>query len=88
LRGIAINIGADAASYIPGDSVTIKVEGGVLKRVNGIMQITGITNSNITKISSGNTIPVNRVPASQILADPARDGRHLRRVEFAGELLG
>jgi hypothetical protein len=72
LRGIAINIGADAANYVPGDSVTIKIEGGVLKRVDGILQITGLSNSNITKISSGNTIPVNRVPTSLIVADPAK----------------
>jgi hypothetical protein len=72
LRGIAINIGSDAANYLPGDSVTIRVEGGVLKRVDGILQITGIPGSNITKISSGNALPVNRVRSSDIVADPLR----------------
>jgi hypothetical protein len=72
LRGIAINIGPEAANYVPGDSVTIKIDGGVLKRVDGILQITGIPAGNVTKISSGNTIPVNRVRSSQIVSDPTR----------------
>src|SRR5476651_2691531 len=39
-RGISIAIGADAAKYAPGDSVTVELVGGTLKRVNGILQIT------------------------------------------------
>jgi hypothetical protein len=72
LRGMAINIGAEAANYLPGDSVTINLEGGVLKRVNGILQVTGVPGSAVTKISSGNAIPVNRVASNLILADPAK----------------
>lgn len=72
LRGISINLGAEAANYVPGDSVTVKVEGGILKRVNGILQITGLTASAVTKVSSGNTIPVNRVASNLILANPER----------------
>lgn len=70
LRGISIHMGAEAANYIPGDSVTINLEGGVLKRDNGILQITGVPASAVTKISSKNIIPVNRVPSNLILADP------------------
>lgn len=70
LRGIAIPLGADAASYVPGDSVTIKVDGGVLKRVDGLLQITNITKDAVTKVSSNRPIPVNRVPTNQILANP------------------
>jgi hypothetical protein len=72
LSGISVSIGADAASYVPGDSVIINVEGGVLERVNGIQQITGVPASAVTKVSSGNVIPVNRVPASMILANPEK----------------
>jgi hypothetical protein len=71
VRGISIAIGDDAAKYVPGDSVTIKVEGGVLKRVNGILEITGVPASQIVKVSSGNTIPVNRVQSNAILTSPA-----------------
>lgn len=72
LRGIAVSIGAEAANYVPGDSVVINIEGGVLERVNGIQQITGVTANAVTKVSSGNVIPVNRVPSSMILANPEK----------------
>lgn len=70
LRGIAINIGADAANYVPGDSVTVNLVGGVMKRVDGLLQVTGIQSSAVTKVASGKSIPVNRVPSSYILANP------------------
>ena len=72
LRGISIALGAEAANYVPGDSVTIAVEGGVLKQVDGVLQITGLNASAVTKISSGNTIPANRVASSAILANPGK----------------
>jgi hypothetical protein len=70
LRGISINLGADAANYKPGDSLHIKVEGSILKRENGILQITGLTNSAVTKISSGNPYLALRVPISSMLSKP------------------
>jgi len=70
LRGISVNIGADAAKYVPGDSVVIEVEGGTLKRENGILQITGVPATAVAKVSSGNAIPVNRVHINEILANP------------------
>lgn len=70
LRGISLNIGADAASFVPGDSVVVNVEGGVLTRDNGILQIKNLTKTNVTKISSGNAIPVNQVQSNLIIANP------------------
>ncbi|GAB2837332.1 hypothetical protein GCM10027043_45320 [Ferruginibacter profundus] len=70
LRGIAIAIGEDAAKYVPGDSVIVNVEGTVLKRVDGILQITGTSAAAVTKVSSNNAIAVNRVPSSAVLANP------------------
>jgi hypothetical protein len=70
LRGISIAIGADAAKYVPGDSLIVNIEGGVLKRVDGILQITGVTSSSITKVSSGNAIAVNQVQSNLIAANP------------------
>ncbi|TDH28664.1 hypothetical protein EXU57_00880 [Segetibacter sp. 3557_3] len=72
LRGIAIDIGADAAKYVPGDSVTITVAGGVLTRVNGMQQIKGVPASAVTKVASGVAIPANRVPSNLILANPEK----------------
>lgn len=70
LRGISLQIGADASSYLPGDSVIINIDGGTLTRQDGILQIAGIAKDKITKVSSGNPIPLNRVRASDILANP------------------
>jgi hypothetical protein len=72
LRGIAVNIGTDAATYKPGDSVSVAVTGGKLSRVDGIMQITGLTGQAVTKLATGITIPVNRVPSNLILANPEK----------------
>ena len=72
LRGIAVNIGADATKYIPGDSITITIEGGILKRADGVLQITGLSAAAVTKNSSGASLPVNRVPASSVLANPEK----------------
>ncbi|MGI4019941.1 MAG: DUF5689 domain-containing protein [Janthinobacterium lividum] len=71
LRGISIPIGADAAKYVSGDSVSVNVAGGVLKRVDGILQITNVPATAVTKIASGKTILANRVPSSSILANPS-----------------
>jgi hypothetical protein len=70
LRGISIAIGQSAASYVPGDSVHVVIEGGTLKRVDGILEITGLPASAVTKKASDRPIPVNRVPSSAILARP------------------
>lgn len=71
IRGISVAIGADASKYVPGDSVGIRVEGGVLKRVDGILQVTGVPASAVTKIASNVPIPPNRVGSSFILAKPS-----------------
>ncbi|MCX3265411.1 MULTISPECIES: DUF5689 domain-containing protein [Pedobacter] len=70
LRGIAIPIGADAAKYVPGDSVVINVTGGVLGRVDGILQIKGISPGAVNRVAQNKPIAKNRVPSSFILADP------------------
>ena len=70
LRGIAIPLGAEAADYAPGDSLIIGVVGKVVKRVDGILQLTGITKADITKVSSGNPVDVNQASTSLILANP------------------
>lgn len=72
LRGISIPIGDAAANYVPGDSVLINVEGAVLKRINGILQLTGVSPSGITKVASNVNIPLNRVQSRLILANPEK----------------
>ncbi len=70
LRGISIPLGSAAAGYVTGDSVLIHVEGAVLTRKDGFLQLLNVQPANITKVSSGNPIPVNRVNVSAILANP------------------
>ncbi|SER73278.1 hypothetical protein SAMN04488023_1154 [Pedobacter rhizosphaerae] len=70
LRGMAINIGAAAANYVPGDSVHIKLEGGVLKRVNGILQITGIPAANVQRVATGIKVIMTPVSTLTMLAKP------------------
>lgn len=71
LRGLAINIGAAAASsYVPGDSVHINLEGAQLSRIDGVLQVTSITADKVTKQASNRPIANNSVSAAKILAAP------------------
>jgi hypothetical protein len=70
LRGISIPLGANAADYVPGDSLIINAEGKVLTTIDGILQLKGVTTADITKVSSGNAIPLNRVSVNLILNNP------------------
>jgi len=69
LRGISIELGPAAANYKPGDSLLIDVLGGVLTRKDGILMITGLSESNIAKKGRG-VINVNTVNIAQLLAKP------------------
>lgn len=70
LRGIAVNIGTAAANYLPGDSVNVRIEGGVLKRVNNILQVTGVSASGVEKVASGVKPIVTPISAVNMLAKP------------------
>ena len=70
LRGIAINIGQAAADYIPGDSVQIKIEGGKLERLNGILQITGLTASAVERKATGVALRTTSVSAVTLALAP------------------
>ncbi|HEX6180652.1 MAG TPA: DUF5689 domain-containing protein, partial [Chitinophagaceae bacterium] len=85
LRGISIPLGNDAANYVPGDSLVINVEGSVLKRVDGLLQLTGITAAKITKAaaSSGAVAP-NVVKVNNVMDDPGAYESTLISVTKAG----
>jgi len=70
LRGIALNIGAEAGKYLPGDSVHIKIEGSTLKRENGILQLTGVNSSEVKKIASNRSVRVRAVNAGTLSSSP------------------
>ncbi|HTM97708.1 MAG TPA: DUF5689 domain-containing protein [Pedobacter sp.] len=72
LRGMSFNIGADASKFVPGDSIHVQVTGGVLKRVNGILQITGLSSSAVTKVAADRQIKTQAVSTGAILTNPDR----------------
>jgi hypothetical protein len=72
LRGIALNVGADASKWLSGDSVHINIEGGVLTKVNGMLQVNNVSSSNFVKKMSNKPIATNGVLAANILVDPTR----------------
>jgi hypothetical protein len=84
LRGISIPIGADASKYVPGDSLVISVEGGALKKINGILQLTGIDAGKITKVASGRPLAPLAVRSNQVLAAPQDYESTLITVNRAG----
>ncbi|MFC0321643.1 DUF5689 domain-containing protein [Olivibacter oleidegradans] len=69
-RGISIALGAEAADYLPGDSVVIDVVGAEMNRVDGILQLSGISTEKVTRVASGLTLPANVVTIDQILLKP------------------
>jgi hypothetical protein len=69
LRGIAIELGAAAAKYHPGDSLLIEIAGGTLTRKNGILTITGLTEANITSRGKG-FLALNAITVAQLQAKP------------------
>ncbi len=70
VRGMAINIGADASKFIPGDSIHVKIDGKTLKRVDGILQIQGATFTDIEKMASGKIVKTQVVSIGKILSLP------------------
>ncbi|WP_447640701.1 MULTISPECIES: DUF5689 domain-containing protein [Chitinophagaceae] len=69
LRGIALTV-SNAADYKVGDSIVVKIKGGTLQLKDGLLQIVGINANDIRKVSSGNSIAVNRVTTATMLANP------------------
>jgi hypothetical protein len=70
LRGISIPLGNEAANYAVGDSLLVNIEGGVLRRVDGILQLTGITPAKITKLASGRVVMPNIVKGNSVANNP------------------
>ena len=70
LRGIAIDLGSAASGYVPGDSVEINVAGATLAKVDGILQVTGVSADDVERISTGNNIAIPVVKANQVINNP------------------
>jgi hypothetical protein len=70
LRGIAINIGAEATKYVPGDSVHVNILGSTLKNVDGILELTGVAPTNVEKKASGKKIIIRAVNTGALTSRP------------------
>jgi len=70
MRGIAIEIGADAADYLPGDSIEINLVGKTMVREAGILKLKSITNTEVTKLNSGNALTIPLVKSNLIIDRP------------------
>jgi hypothetical protein len=83
LRGIAFPLGEAAANYHSGDSLVINIEGTTLKRVNGSLQIVGLTEAAITKVSAGNPVTVQASSSYSIKTNPEQFESTLVKVKTA-----
>jgi len=70
IRGVAVNLGVDASKYAFGDSVHIKIEGAVMKRMDGVLQIVGVSSASVNKVASGKNVKIPVVNTAQLLAAP------------------
>lgn len=68
-RGISLVL-PNAQNYKSGDSLVVRVEGSMLKKVNGSLQITGLADAAVTKVSSGNAVTVQTVSSYTINLKP------------------
>lgn len=84
LRGIALDLGSEAANYHPGDSVEVMIEGAQLVREAGVLQITGITAADVRVISTGNSIIIPKVKSNLIINRPENYESTLLTIEKEG----
>lgn len=70
IRGIILPLGANAVNYRTGDSLVVNVEGATLKRVNGALQLTGLAETAVNKISANNVVKPLSVSSYSIKLNP------------------
>ncbi len=69
LRGIVLQLGSEASSYLPGDSIVVNISNKSLVR-DGFLMIQNIKNEDIKKISSDNRINALTTVAANINTNP------------------
>jgi hypothetical protein len=70
LRGIALELGAAAAGYKPGDSVSVELAGATLTRVNGSMRLRGLAAAAVNKVSAVKIFNLRTVQSGVLIANP------------------
>jgi hypothetical protein len=69
--GISLILPSGASDYTPGDSVVIDINGAVLKKVNGSLQIAGLPANAVQVVSKENALKPTTVTVAQLTANPA-----------------
>lgn len=72
LRGIAVNLGTAAKNYTAGDSVVIRIDNASLEKKNGLLQLSGVTAADITKVAENASLLPVIVSANNLVNDPER----------------
>ena len=70
IRGINLLIGASAANYLPGDSIVVNIDGAILGRENGSLQIKNLSEQSISKISSDNIPAIQTITVDNLNKNP------------------
>lgn len=70
MRGIAIDLGASAADYLPGDSIEVNLEGKTLVKEGGILKLKAVSPADITTLSTGNPLTIPLVKTNLIISRP------------------
>lgn len=85
LAGISLDFGsAVLTGYLPGDSVKIDVNGAILGRKNGKLQISGLSTAGIIKISGGNVPSLKTLTVSELYSNFPNYESTLIRINNAG----
>ncbi len=69
-RGITLSLGAAAADYTVGDSIVVSIVGAKLQRVEGSLQISGLSANAIRKVASNSLVNVTPVTAFNLMTNP------------------
>ena len=69
-RGILVDLGGSNVSVVPGDSISINLEGAVLNKVNGRLVLTGVKPEKITRLAANAKVTVRPVTMGMLNLNP------------------
>lgn len=69
-RGILVDLGGGNVQVVPGDSISIDLEGATLDKVNGRLVLTGVKADKITRLAANAKVTVRPVTMGMIALNP------------------
>ncbi|KAA8484373.1 hypothetical protein BDE36_1540 [Arcticibacter tournemirensis] len=70
MRGISLELGSDASNYRAGDSLSVNIIGGILKRVDGTLRISGLSPQSVEKVDENKNVVIRTATAININSKP------------------